>query len=447
MEEEEAASRVTDVAELLIRQKNPLYSHRHTPSARMAADVLNIEGSLHCATIDQTGWKFINPDNKNPEITVLLVGTAGAGKTSWIRLIGAGMQPQNNNFLYKATIGCDFLQFRRQRTVDEHQFYTIKVWDTSGDFTYSNILVNAYNNAEAVILVIDATNMFSLSTAVHRLADIQRARLERNKSSSSYGGGKLSKLDVIIYLNKWGEEEYATTYELEPVVTAKRAEKTIKDPSSPTDTRMRFGILKRIVTPRVMEEAFKASFQKSAMINNVYFYSGSLVKTPAIGHEIYQFLVQHIVEPRLFAKFPPGSNLPPITPVVETTTTTTTETTSTSSSKEEEDEDESASSSITSPLHRSESHDKTSGNALVLSEISRPDIEGGGIEAHLDPSESKDQQQQQRGCGCLPSLLRRGRRRAQRTSQRRRLVLADGREQVEELVPTSPSKRHCCSLV
>ncbi|VDO89336.1 unnamed protein product [Haemonchus placei] len=88
---------------------------------------------------------------KQYSFKILVIGDPGTGKTSIIRRFVHDVFTAN----YKATIGVDFAM-KRMNLDDDTQVY-LQIWDISGQDRYGVMTRVYYKDANAAIVVMDAT--------------------------------------------------------------------------------------------------------------------------------------------------------------------------------------------------------------------------------------------------------------------------------------------------
>eukprot|EP00754_Rhynchopus_humris_P034788 Rhum_TRINITY_DN162_c0_g2::Rhum_TRINITY_DN162_c0_g2_i1::g.475::m.475/K07921/RAB34; Ras-related protein Rab-34 len=123
------------------------------------------------------------------EAKVLVVGEAGAGKTSFLRRAAAGVFDTN----YKLTIGVDF-EFFLYKVFDIP--VKIVAWDTAGQEKFRAVSRNFYTGAEAVLIFYDTHDVQSFRKVfTHWLPEIRDALDTRS-------GGGPSTVPIFLVGNK-----------------------------------------------------------------------------------------------------------------------------------------------------------------------------------------------------------------------------------------------------
>lgn len=99
--------------------------------------------------------KIEDKNSYRSEIKVIVIGTSGAGKTSFVH------KYTNNSFQenYKATIMSEYTG--HPLNLDGHH-YLIQVWDVAGQDNNTNVTKIFANNALGAIVMSDSQNQVSL---------------------------------------------------------------------------------------------------------------------------------------------------------------------------------------------------------------------------------------------------------------------------------------------
>jgi len=84
-------------------------------------------------------------------LKVIILGDSGVGKTSLLERY----HNDKFNFLYKATIGADFLT--KEVELDSHTAVTLQLWDTAGQERFQSLGTSFYRGADCCILTYDVT--------------------------------------------------------------------------------------------------------------------------------------------------------------------------------------------------------------------------------------------------------------------------------------------------
>ncbi|MCQ2817577.1 MAG: GTP-binding protein, partial [archaeon] len=108
----------------------------------------------------------------NYEFKILLLGDSAVGKTSLL------LKYTDKTFLHNQipTIGVDYRL--KCFSIDDIKI-KLTIWDTAGQERFRNIISNYYNNADAVLLVFDLTNLESFEKILYWYSQI-----EKNKTIS-----------------------------------------------------------------------------------------------------------------------------------------------------------------------------------------------------------------------------------------------------------------------
>ncbi|KAK6043313.1 Ras family protein [Cooperia oncophora] len=99
---------------------------------------------------------------------ILIIGDPGTGKTSIIRRFVHDVFTAN----YKATIGVDFAM--KKMTLDDDVQAYLQIWDISGQDRYGVMTRVYYKDANAAIIVMDATNNQTKEGACRWKADLDQ---------------------------------------------------------------------------------------------------------------------------------------------------------------------------------------------------------------------------------------------------------------------------------
>ncbi|XGW20881.1 hypothetical protein V3C99_004114 [Haemonchus contortus] len=135
---------------------------------------------------------------KQYSFKILVIGDPGTGKTSIIRRFVHDVFTAN----YKATIGVDFAM-KRMTLDDDTQVY-LQIWDISGQDRYGVMTRVYYKDANAAIVVMDATNDQTKEGAYRWKADLDQKLILTDGSH----------IPCILVVNKCDLENNITDEEL-----------------------------------------------------------------------------------------------------------------------------------------------------------------------------------------------------------------------------------------
>lgn len=111
--------------------------------------------------------KYVNDNFFAPDVCykVIVVGSAGAGKTSLMRRLKNGSYNPNEC----STLGIDFLS----KTVEyKNKNIKLQIWDTAGQDKFNSICRTYYRGTHCAIVCIDLQNNLSYCRALEYLEDI-----------------------------------------------------------------------------------------------------------------------------------------------------------------------------------------------------------------------------------------------------------------------------------